>query len=182
MNSTIMNLLSILMFKCLRRYVDWSTEEVWIILSIRQRRRKYIFYLSTRIRHPCLTIFYICTKAVIIGNPFAASSNTKQPYFHIITFGEKDVSNLSKQCNMNLVLKKCQHLAVVKIKVSFKNATKRFEKKILRKKKQLSWIREKTFPIYQLPNDMNWLSFRNHNTVFPSFQKIGKIIFCVTFE
>ena len=115
------------------------------------RKKQYIYYLSTRIRHPCLTIFYICTKAVIIGNPLAASSNTKQSYFHIITFGEKDVSNLSKQCNMNLVLKKCQHLAVVKIKVSFKNATKRFEKKILRKKKQLSWITEKLFPFINCP-------------------------------
>ena len=141
------------------------------------KKKQYIYYLSTRIRHPCLTIFYICTKAVIIGNPLAASSNTKQSYFHIITFGEKDVSNLSKQCNMNLVLKKCQHLADVKMKVSFKNPTKRFWKENIKEEETIVLDNRKTFPIYQLPNDMNWLSFRNHNTVFPSFQKIWKSYF-----
>ena len=94
------------------------------------KKKQYIYYLSTRIRHPCLTIFYICTKAVIIGNPLAASSNTKQSYFHIITFGEKDVSNLSKQCNMNLVLKKCQHLAL------FESIFQKSYKKIVKRKYQ----------------------------------------------
>ena len=163
--------------KIKNNYVDWSIKEIWQLLWIRQRRNTYIYCLSTHIRHPCLTIFYICTKAVIIGNPLAASSNTKQSYFHIITFGEKDVSNLSKQCNMNLVLKKCQHLAVVKIEVYLKNTTKRFWKENIKEEETIVLDNRKTFPIYQLPNDMNWLSFRNHNTAYPSFRKIWKPYF-----